>query len=304
MCKGFAACGCECSPAKTTTQGDDMSLSGWKPITIVGHEDVPCHAAFDERDGHIHAWASFVPKGKRAMMVHASTDLSSIESELMKRHGLDKPGAEASGLFSKLKNKIKKAARKLGKIKVLKAVVQTAQRALKNPLVQAALVATPYGAGFLAARAAARLAAKAIKGVPEARRAIAQVYKGFKAGNPASLNAMRLLRSGAQLYLPKVSSAVSGCSEAQAFQAIAGACAGSPDASIGCDSWHASGDALVELGAELEALEEFSTSGNWDGLRWVASRLGLHSMENRPDELTARGALLEGRQLMAQRFAH
>ena len=43
--------------------------------------------------------------------------------------------------------------------------------------------------------------------------------------------------------------------------------------------------------------------GAWEGLAWAADRLGLHSMAARPQEMSARDALLDGRQGQAARFA-
>ena len=53
-------------------------------------------------------------------------------------------------------------------------------------------------------------------------------------------------------------------------------------AMVGCGS-----DYQVDLGAdvddnEVEAVEEFATAGAFEGLRWLASRLGPHSMFGSP----------------------
>lgn len=277
-------------------------MTHWAPVRISGYEDVPCHAAFEERDGELRAWAQLAPRGKRPMMIYASTNLAEIERELLHKAAAKvPPGAMSAGFFSRMKRKIKKVAKKIGRSKLVRAVAKTAKKALNNPLVKVALAANPYGQAFLLARTAGRVAAKAIRGSKRARAAVRKIHHAAtRQRNPHARKAMRLMRAAMkQFRLSPVSFA--GDDDLD-FDAIAGACLG-PVASVGCDSWHASGDEDVEFGAELDALEEFSTAGMWDGARWLASRLGPHSMVKRPDELTARGALLLGRESMAQRFA-
>ena len=78
-------------------------------------------------------------------------------------------------------------------------------------------------------------------------------------------------------------------------------------------------DAEAEMDQDIQQLNEFAASsgawegaqmlgdqldvGAWEGLAWASDRLGPHSMAKRPNELTARDALLDGRQGQAARFA-
>ena len=78
-------------------------------------------------------------------------------------------------------------------------------------------------------------------------------------------------------------------------------------------------DAEADMDQDIADLNEFAASagawegaallgehldvGAWEGLAWVADRFGLHSMAGRPNELTARDALLDGRRGQAARFA-
>ena len=86
---------------------------------------------------------------------------------------------------------------------------------------------------------------------------------------------------------------------------------------------HAPGEVIVgaaedaEVDEDIADLNEFAASagawegiamlgddlGAFEGLAWAADRMGYHSMAARPNELTARDALLDGRQGQAARFA-
>jgi hypothetical protein len=63
---------------------------------------------------------------------------------------------------------------------------------------------------------------------------------------------------------------------------------------------------LNEFAASAGAWEGIAMLGDdlgaFEGLAWAADRLGVHSMAERPNEMSARDALLDGRQGQAARF--
>lgn len=201
--------------------------------------------------------------------------------------------------------RIKTAARKVGKLKVVRKVVGTVKKVLNNPLVKAAMMAVPGGAAITAARAAARLATRAAKGVKGARRAVRRIARSAGEGVPAAQEAMRLMAAGIALDMPEVGRVLlAGRTESEQWDAIAGWDESQPGAVSGYDlvPWSAAGDARGELARELEALNEFASAGAWDGVRWMARQLAWRKMGD-PNLYGRRQAVLDGRAVMAARFA-
>lgn len=291
-----------------------MELEGqWAPIAISGH-DVPCQAAWEQRGDKLYAWTKFRPPGRPEMTLHAETDLASIErriapvmqAALAKRMGIPNHGAAAGwGFMKKLRRKIKRAAKKIGKNKVLRAVVQNTRKVLDNPMVQQALASHPYGQSFLAARAAARVAAKALKGSKRAKNAIRNAARYAKAGVPKAQNMMDMFAQA----MNQLTAAQQGYAQFQGddpTDRVLAMLEAPAIAGIGCDAWHAGGED-AELQSELEMVDTLTpssaASGAWDGVKWAAHALAPHSMAAVADPFTARSALLDGRAAMARRFA-
>jgi hypothetical protein len=278
-------------------------MSNWESIVVSGDDGSQAQAALTTEvkpDGYVHIWAKFhLPGMTNPMQIHAKIELGPIEAALLQQFA---PGGGAA-VGGRVWRKIKKAARKVARSKLVKGIVRTVKRAIDNPLIKGALAVTPAGAALYATRAAARVAAKAIKGNHKAKAQISGLAAAARRGHPGAQNAMRLIRCGVRAHVPALAAQVSG-DEGQAFTVIAGwADGGYPVAvGIGCDRWSVQGDD-AETQHEVDALNEFASAGAWEGVRWVASRLGLHSMSNHTTELTARGALLDGRTAMARRFA-
>lgn len=283
----------------------------WHDTTMAGadRQRVPCQLSYQTRGNKLHSWLKLSPVGKGPMTVHASINLDELRREvephmraaLAKRMGLKGNGAVSGwGFMKKLKRKVRHAVKKIGKMKVIRKVVKVAQKALNNPLVTAALASNPYGQMFLAARSAARIAAKAIKGSQKAKHAIRAVVHAAKTKRSPKAQQMVKMFAEAIRKLKKSQAA---------YARFAGdddmllAAMNEPPVSVGCDSWH-SGGPDAELAAELETLNSNVTAaaGAWDGVRWIADSLAPHSMLTHPPTLTARGALLSGRAAMAARF--
>jgi hypothetical protein len=247
------------------------------------------------------------------MTLHAETDLAPIErriapvmqAALARQMGIPDNGAAAGwGFAKKLRRKIKRAAKKIGKNKVLRAVVQNTRKALDNPMVQQALASHPYGQSFLAARAAARVAAKALKGSKRAKNAIRNAARYAKAGVPKAQNMMDMFAQA----MDQLNAAQQGYAQFQgdSHDRVLAMLEGPAIAGIGCASWHAGGED-AELQSELEMVDSLTpssaASGAWDGVKWAAQALSPHSMASVADPFTARSALLDGRAAMARRFA-
>jgi len=300
-------------------------MSGaWQNVTL-GEDvpNVPARFACNEGPNNVlSGHLKFRAFNGKSYMVSACIDLEPIEreiaTEMAEKLVAQQPAGAVSGgwlrrKLKKLKNKIKSAAKKIGKSKVFQTIKKVAKKALDNPIVQGILASNPYGAAFLAVRSAARVAVKAIKGVPKAKQALANVVRGIKKGDPKALAAGRLLKQGLKASglagkLGSLRGAVAGANgpmrESDYLSAVLGACLDGfqeSSAVAGADAYVlAAGDAAVEH--DVDALDSLAESGAWDGVRWLANRLSLHSMAAHPDELTARGALLLGHQALA-RFA-
>lgn len=334
------AAGCACqhagpmSPTTHHVQGDIMAdysqfpENRWMPLAVSGADQItsiPCRVVWLQQGNHLHAYAKFrVPSGE-VLMAHATTDLAHMEAEITQgireRLALEAPnGAAAGGWFKrrmrKLKNRIKRFAKKSGIVKVLKTVHSVVNKALDNPIVQAALASNPYGAAFLAARKAVKVAVSAVKGSLKSRGVLKKMLKLATGGNLKARNFLRLVKNGvknnAQIFkrLPQLAkfsqAAAAGASEMEQLAALVQGCTGyQPVTSSGAYSLvGADTDILGEpTDQELDALEGFAVSGAWEGVRWLASRMSLHSMAQRPDEYSKRDALLDGRALGANRFA-
>lgn len=296
-----------------------------EPLTVASGADgglrrVPCRIVWMQHGDHIHGYAKFRLPDGRVLMAHASTNLEEMEREISAevRQALEQRvvAATAGGYavsagwlrkkFRKMKRKIKEVAKRTGITKVVKTVAKVAKKALDNPIVQAALATNPYGAAFLAARKGLQLAVSAAKGAKKAKNAISSLVQHAKKGNLKAKNMLKLVRNGvkqhAKLFknvpaLQRVASA--GADDVSAFAALA---AGAPVALhyfAGCGA-----DVQSDMtDRDLDALEHFAESGAWEGVRWLADRLSLHSMDARPFEFSKRDALSLGRQSMGDRYA-
>lgn len=304
----------------------------WGPMLIGASPAAPqgrvhCRVVWQQRGDQIHAWAKFRAMGK-VIMVHASTDVAAIMreikdewvrrqmSDLQQRGARHPAGAVSGGWFKKAwrkaKRAIKKVAKKTGVVKVLKAVHGAVEKALDNKWVKMALASNPYGAAFLAAHKATQVAFKAIKGSKIAKAAIRKLKGESDRGSKRAKNVLHLMAKGVKANpglfnknskLHKLFAAAAGADPTvEEIAALVQGCTESSPVSAG--EYHAvmGADGEPGVGEEVDFLETFASSGAFDGARWFARRMGLHSMNAHPDELTARGALLWGRTAQGQRF--
>lgn len=252
---------------------------------------------------YLHAWLKFrLPGNPRVYMVHANIDLKEIEDALQ-AEVYSRPNVQSavSGgrIGRKIRAGIKKAARKIAKSKLVKGLVKVAKKVINNPLVKGLISATPFGAAAMAVRSAARIAAKAIKGGKKAKQLLRRVASGAAAGDPDAIRQARLLKAGLeQLRLLKqlIPHATAGGEPQYLAQVVSGADAYPGGCEIpplvGCGADHVSDD------QELDAFEEIATSGAFEGVRWLARRLGPHPLN--PSEFDRRDALYLGHQAMVQ----
>lgn len=272
--------------------------ANWEPLMVVGDDGTQVNTVQMTQarpDGYMHLWVKFQLPGDIPRMLHAKIELGPIEAALALEQG-----SAAAGKFG---DRLKRAARKVARSKLVRGVVHTVKRAINNPLVKAALSATPAGAAMYATRAAARVAAKAIKGNRAAKSYISGAARAARQGHPGALQAMRLLRCGVQQHVPRLAATLSG-DETRDMMIVGGWGDSSYPVmvGIGADPWDPQGPG-IETEREIDAVNEFASAGAWEGVRWVAHRLGLHSMDNNPNEFSRRDALLSGRAAMASRFA-
>lgn len=267
----------------------------------------------------LHAWIKFrLPNDPTVRLIHASIDVSVIEDAL-ELEANSRPGmqmAMAGGrLGRRLKEKFKAVARKIAKNKLVQGLKKVVKKVINNPLVKGLISATPFGAAAMATAAAARIAAKAIKGGKKAVHKLKQVAAGAAQGDPDAIRQARLLKQGlAQLRLLRqlapavtagmdepqyLSQLLSGCARLgdRANLAAMGRCA---QPQIGCAI-----PPLVGCGAdglpdetEIDAFETVATSGAFEGIRWLAHRARLHPMN--PREFDKNDALYLGHQTMVQ----
>lgn len=322
----------------------------------------------------MHGWARIQGDLGDTITIHDSVSLGDIEHALARRLN-----TEVGRLGGRLRNKLKKAAKKVGKSKVLRGVVKVARKALDNPIVQAALASNPYGQAFLAARKGLRMGIQAIKGAKGAKQAIKGVYRSYKRGNPGARNMLSMVRKGMQTYkklAPAARAALAGA-EPEAFRFIAGEMIDSvePVAAVSGADWIAvmgesaeigrrrrrgswrkklkkglkqlhdprehfkhlkrtakavkknpmkalldprsqlkrtfagshleliAGAHYDVIGEDMDALATFATAGAFEPLRRNLASVPENASLAAPGDLTARGAVLNGRALMAARFA-
>lgn len=286
-----------------------MTGPAWQEVNL--GEDVGPHRArlaTQEDDYFLHGYLKFGRPHEKPVMLTVSIDLRPIEAEVQAElEQRTPPGAVSGGrFFRRLKRKIKHAVKKIAHSKLVKGITKIARKVIDNPLVKGVLAATPYGAAFLAVRAAARVAAKAIRGGHKAKAFIAETLHRVKHGDPQALKVARLLKQGIKYagIAPKLQmSAAAGAAGERDYLAhmLSAALQNHPPAlEAGGRFVAASGE---DYGAgddhELEAVDMVATSGAFEGVRWLASRLSLHSMVANPDEFTARNALMLGHSVLA-----
>jgi hypothetical protein len=317
-----------------------LSEGRWAPMRAISGADpelvphvaalsrVPCRIVWQQSGDHLHAYAKFKLPDGRVMMAHATTDLDEMERAISaevraeleqgrrREVGLPADGAVSGAEYEvlvagwlrrkmrKLKNRIKKFAKKTGITKVVKAVAKVAKKALDNPLVQAALAATPYGAAFLVARKATQLAVSAVKGGKKAKQAIKAVAALAKKGDAKAKTMAKLIRSAVQnnrkllQNVPQLAAAAGA--DATDVEALEAMTAGAPVPSsyfVGCG---ADVNNALSDETDIDALQHFAESGAWEGTKWLARRLSLHSQDARPYEYSERDALRDGRYAMGQ----
>lgn len=272
------------------------AAANWEPVVIAGDDGTQVQTVQTTQarpDGYMHIWVKFQLPGGAPRMLHARIELGPIEAKLAEQYGA------AAGKFG---DRIRKAARKVARSKLVRGVVKTVKRAIDNPLVKAALAATPAGAALYATRAAARVAAKAVKGNRHAKAYLSGTARAALQGHEGARHAMRLITCGVRQNTPRLAAALSG-DEARDLMIIGGwGDSDSPvNVGIGAEPWDPQGPG-IETQREIDAVNEFASAGAWEGVRWVAHRLGLHSMDNNPGEFSRRDALLGGRAAQAARF--
>lgn len=264
----------------------------------------------------LHAFLKFrLPGDPKVYMVQARVNLREIEQTVRAALAEKSPGlaaqettAAAGGKIArKIKKGLKKAVKTVAKSKLVKGVIAVAKKAWNNPLVKAAISATGIGAALQVGAAAARVAAKAIKGGVKAKQVLSKIAARAKAGHPDAIKAARLVKAGMKItgiappQTPALTAAAAGADEGRYLAALLGACVDcAPSRTampyvVGCGS-----DSEDLTHTELDAIDTFATSGAFEGLRWAASRLAPHSMFSPSASFGKRDALALGLAVMSQ----
>jgi hypothetical protein len=285
-----------------------MQEGSWQ--NVVMGADVPgmqARGTLQSNGPFLHAWLKFrLPRDARVYMLHASIDLRQIEEALAAELMARPNGRAVSGgkIGRRIKEGIKKAAKKIAKSKLVKGIVTVAKKAWNNPLIKGLISATPMGAALVATTAAARVAAKAIKGSIKAKNVLKGIAQRAKRGDADAIKAARLVKQGVKLTGIarglNVPQGAAAAGEEEFLAAVVGACVGDGYA-MGCNM-----PPLVGCGAdvpdddqELEAFETVATAGAFEGTRWLANRLSIHALN--PNEFNRSDALYLGHQTMVQR---
>ena len=259
----------------------------------------------------LHAYLKFrLPGNPKVFLITARLDLRELEAALAAELTQRQPavaamlegGAVSGGrIAQKIKSGIKRVAKKIAKSKLVQTVKTVAKKAFNNPLIKGALMATGFGSAVVATAAAARVAAKAIKGAKKAKTVLKGIAQRARRGDPDAIKAARLVKKGIELtgIKPNVSAAAKAAGEGEYLAAVCEGCLQLPATSAGMPPLVGCGADGVDEEQELEAFHTFATSGAFEGLRWLASRLGPHSMVANPNAFSTRDALLLGQQAMA-----
>lgn len=312
--KAGAPCGCH-----SHTGGDDtlaemstMQEGAWQNVLLGA--DVPgmkARGTIVPNGPFLHAFLKFrLPHDPKVYMVQAHIDLREVEKAINAELAA-RPEAQAAvvggKIWRKMKKGVKKAVKTIAKNKIVRGVISVAKKAFNNPLIKAALSATPFGAAITATAAAARVAAKAIKGGMKAKKVLSSIAQRAKRGDPDAIKAARIVKKGMELtgVRPQLTLAAqqqaAAAGEPEYLAAVVGSC-------VNCAPAHYAMPQVVGCGAdegdaedhEVEALEEFATSGAFEGVRWLASRLAPHSMFGAGPNFTKRDALQLGMSLYTQ----
>lgn len=275
----------------------------WTDISL-GDDAGPhaARAAVVEDGNLLHGYVKFQRPGGKAYMLSATIDLRQIanmlESKAMQR------GAVSGA--APLRKKLARLARKVGRSKLVKGIARVAKRVLDNPLVKGIMASNPFGQAFLAVRAAGKVAADAVRGSMKARHYIKEVAQRVKHGDRNALKVARLLKQGVKYSgiaknLP-MRHAVAGADEHEYLSEVLGSVARASDpmtVAAGEQYVLVAGDDGASDEHAIDAVDIVATSGAFEGVRWAAQRMGLHSMQNRPDEFSTRNALMLGHSVMA-----
>lgn len=222
---------------------------------------------------YLHAWLKFrLPGDPKVYMVTARVNMAEMLQEVTAHVGKRVP------LRKRIKAKLKKAVKKVARSKIVQAVKKVAKKVWNNPLVKAVISATPMGAAIVATTAAARVAAKAIRGSVKAARTIKSIAARARGGDKGAIKAARLIKAGVKLtgIAPKLRFRSAG-DEPNYLAEVMGACL-QPNYDVDVPPLVGCGADEVDDDQELEAVEMFATSGAFEGLRWAA-----HQLAWRPD---------------------
>lgn len=289
-----------------------MQEGSWQNVVMGADTPMQARGTLQQSGPFLHAWLKFrLPRDPKVYMLHASIDLQEIEDAL-EQEILARPGVQraVSGgervvvggkVGRKIKEKLKKAAKKIAKNKLVKGIMKVAKKVWNNPLVKGLISATPMGAALVATTAAARVAAKAIKGSIKAKNVLKGIAQRAKRGDAGAIKAARLVKQGikltgiaSQLRLPQHAAAGG---EGEYLAAVLGACIGCAEPVnmpplVGCGA-----DGVTE-DQEIDALETVATAGAFEGIRWLANRLRLHPLN--PADFDKHDAMYLGHQTMVQ----
>lgn len=314
-----APCACQHASAGGTLESQtmyptaepDLQENAWRSVSLgADAPGVQARGTLKHDGPFLHGYLKYrLPGESKVHMITMSLDLRDVEAALEQAVDASAPGlttASSGGRIArKIKHGIKSAAKKVAKSKIARTLVSVAEKAFNNPLIKGLIAAAPGGAAMLATAAAARVAAKAIKGGIKAKQALHRIAQNAKAGHPDAIRAARLIKTGLALtgIKPQVSvnlRTAAAAGEPEYLAAIVGACVDCAPTNVGLP-WVGCGDDTQHDAEphELDALETFATSGAFEGVRWLASRLGLHSMADPRTGFSRQGALLLGMQLYA-----
>lgn len=280
----------------------------WSRVDL-GADTPNVKARYVEQAGPVYldAWLKFQPPGERAYLVHVRVDMRQVEravaTEFAKQLSLE-PGADIGRIGGRLKKRfkqIKNVAKKIASTKAFKAVKKIAQKALKNPLIKGMLAATPMGAAALATRAAAKVAASALKGNFKAKNLFKAAAKGVISGDDDATALAQMLEAGThQVGAYRLLAVQPSNHEVRRLHEV---CSKASNAylqpwALQTANYYFVGADGDDVDQDADAIEAFATAGAFEPARWLARKLSLRGTDRHPVRGGTRNLLLQGREAM------
>lgn len=294
---------------------EDLPQNQWGAVSgIDGTAGVKARGVWNQNGKDLNAWLRIDWPNGHSVLLHATTDMTTIEREM---GTLPDAANVQSGWFGS------SFLRKTGITKIAKAVTSIAKKAINNPLIKTALMATPVGQAAFAIQRGAKLVQSALKGDFNAKNFLNFALQQATAGNPTAQQALKLIRAGARQvpqiarfvpqvaryampfasFIPGASAVMPAISTIQRFARSSGDCDDARWVGLCAGDAGPVPESSLRLDQDMDAILTFASAGSFEGARYILDRMALQPMEDNPNRFGTRAALLLGRETGAARFA-